>query len=114
MNTEQILQIIADNFLCVRRLPFNVVSYWTYKEGDENKKYVDAKGTPIKSTKTVVTREDGKKLLRDERVVEKGGWWYVKPVGNTDSTVTFNRKIDKFFAPTLEESIQLYINSKTA
>ena len=140
MNPEEILKIITDNFLCVRRLPFETISYWTYKEGDENKKYVDSKGNPIKSKREVVVQNfdlshfqktkpskwenrspeeryeqykknfpNGRKLLKETKTVEKGGWWFVKPVYNTDSQVHFNRKNDEYFAPTLEEAIKLYI-----
>ena len=143
MSAEEIIQIIADNCLCVRRLPFEVISAWSYKEGDENLQYVDSSGNPIKSKREVVivnydlqhfintktakwdtnTPEqrynkwikdypNGKKILKETKTVDKGGWWYVKVVNDTYSTVTFNRKYDKFFAPTLEEAIQLYLNSK--
>jgi hypothetical protein len=54
---------------------------------------------------------NGRKLLREERVVEHGGWWYVKETKSTGSTVMFDRKHDKFFAPTLPEAIQLYLDS---
>jgi hypothetical protein len=143
MTQKEILQIITDNFLVVRRLPFEVISYWSYTEGDENKKYVDSNGNPSKSVKSVVVQEfdlehfqktpaskydsrtpgerydawkknfpNGRKLLKEVRQVEKGGWWYVKEVNDTSSTVRFSREYDNFFAPTLEEAIQLYLNSK--
>jgi hypothetical protein len=54
---------------------------------------------------------NGKKLLKVTRKVEHGGWWYVKSAKNTDSTIRFDRKYDKFFAPTLEEAIKLYLDS---
>lgn len=112
MRSEELIEIIASNFLCARRLPFEVISYWSYREGDENKKWVDSNGNPSKSKKSLFIREDGKKLLKEERHVEQGGWWYVKVVKDTSSTVRFSREYDKFFAPTLEEAVQLYLNSK--
>jgi hypothetical protein len=54
---------------------------------------------------------NGKKLLRETRTVKNGGWWYVKATPNTDSTVMFSREYDKFFAPTLGEAVQLYLDS---
>ena len=66
----------------------------------------------IKRQESLFIREDGKKLLKEERDVEKGGWWYVKETPNTSSTVRFSREYDKFFAPTLEEAIILFLNSK--
>ena len=112
MSSEELIEIIASNFLCVRRLPFEVISYWSYREGDENKKWVDCNGNPSKAIKSLFVREDGKKLLKEERQVSSGGWWYVKVVKDTGSIVRFNREYDKFFAPTLEKAVQLYLNSK--
>lgn len=142
LTNEEILQAIADNFLCVRRLPFEVINYWSYKEGDENKKYVDADGKPIEFKREVVVQNldleyfqkekttryntdtpeqrferwkkqfpNGRKLLKETKTVKNGGWWYVKQIKNTDSTVRFNRENDKFFAPTLGEAVQLYLES---
>lgn len=140
-----ILKIIAENSLTVRCLPHKVVNHWTYREGDESKKYVDAKGNTIEAKRTVIVQKfdldyfkntppseyhknrtpeqrlkqylknnptGERKLLREEKKVKNGGWWYVKETPNTDSTVRFSRKHDKFFAPTIEEAIQLYLNSK--
>lgn len=143
MTPEEIINAITENFLCVRRLPFEVVSYWSYHEGDEQRKYFDANGNLIESKKEVIVQHldlehfqntptskfctdsqekrfkkwkemfpFGKKLLKETRPVKNGGWWYVKPVNNTASTINFSREYDKFFAPTLEEAIQLYLNSK--
>lgn len=140
---KNLIDIIQENSLTVRCLPHKVVSYWSYREGDENKKYVDSNGNPSKSKRSVVVQNydleyfqkqepnkydsstpeqrfdrfkknfpNGRKLLREEKEVEKGGWWYVKPTPHTSSTVRFDRKCDKFFAPTLEEAIQLYLDSK--
>ena len=108
---ENIIEIIKEHSLTVRCLPHEVVSYWTYHEGDENRKYVDSNGNPIKDTHELVIRGDGKKLLKITKQVKNGGWWYVKETKHTDSTVQFSRKYDKFFAPTLEEAIQLYLDS---
>jgi hypothetical protein len=113
MTESEILNAITDNFLCVRRLPFEVISHWSYREGDETRKYVDSNGNPIKHKRTVVTREDGKKLVREERIVEKGGWWFVKEIKHTDATIRFDKNHDKFFAPTIGEAIESYLKSKS-
>lgn len=123
MTQQEILQIIADNFLCVRRLPFEVISHWTYREGDENKlggfdgrPIYTENGQILNIKREVVTCfgnwPKDKKWIKETKQVEKGGWYYVKEVKNTSSTMKFNRKHDKFFAPTLEEAIQLYLKSK--
>lgn len=138
-----IIDIIQKHSLTVRCLPHIVVSHWTYREGDENKKYIDSNGEPSKARRSVVIQDydlkhfqntkptkwntdspekryenwkrnypNGRKVLREEKDVNNGGWWYVKETPNTDSTVIFNREHDKFFAPTLEEAIKLYLESK--
>lgn len=140
-----LIKIIQEHSLTVRCLPHKVVSYYSYREGDEKKKYVDSNGNPSKDKRSLViqkydleyfentppnewdknmtpqerlerflkTNPTGeRKLLKKEREVEHGGWWYVKPTPNTDSMVRFSRKYDKFFAPTLKEAIQLYLDSK--
>lgn len=123
MTQQEILQIITDNFLCVRRLPFELVTYWTYKKGDENKlggfnnRPIYTENGQFLNIKREVIDSLGnwpkdKKWIKETKQIEKGGWWYVKEVKNTSSIVRFNRKHDKFFAPTLEEAIQLYLKSK--
>ena len=138
---ENIIEIIQKHSLTVRCLPHEVVTYWGYQEGDEHKNYVNSKGEPIKRQLEVVIQDynfetyrknltpysigeaekmfkkwkekfpNGKKLLKETRKVEHGGWWYVKSTSHTDSTIRFSREHDKFFAPTLEEAIQLYLES---
>ncbi len=137
-----IVEIIQKHSLTVRCLPYKVVTCWTYKEGDENRKYVDGSGKPIERKREVVIQDfdlehfqktkpskfntdspekrfqnwkklnpNGKKLFKETRIVEHGGWWYVKETKNTDSTVRFSREYDEFFAPTLEEALTLYLQS---
>lgn len=140
MTSEEILTIIADNFLTVRRLPFKSISHWTYREGDENLKYSDTettirtvitqdfdlehfKNTPPPKYSSNLTPEQryeqfkkihpkGRKLLREERTVKNGGWYYITQTG-TSATVYFDGKgEDVFKAQTLEEAIKLFLNSK--
>jgi hypothetical protein len=100
---KQILDIIRQNSLTVRCLPYIVMSYRGYKDGWE-----------LQENQTIVElpKWGNKKFVREERKAENGGWWYVKETPNTGSTVRFNREHDAFFAPTLKEAIQLYLNSK--
>jgi hypothetical protein len=111
MTSDNIIDIIQKHSLTIRCLPYKVIHHWSYREGDENKKYVDCKGNPSKSRRSLVISEDGRKLLREERDVENGGWWFVHETKNTNATVMFSKKYDKFFAPTLEEALQLYLDS---
>lgn len=142
MTSDEILKIIADNFLTVRRLPFKTISFLTYRDGDEMLKYVDVNGNPIEAKRTVIIQDfdlehfkntpppewsknltpeqryerykkanpNGRKLLREEKTVKNGGWYYVTKA-QTSSKVDFSG-IDVFKAPTLEGAIELYIKSK--
>lgn len=116
MTSDEIINTIANNFLCVRRLPFEVISHFSYREGDEErvKKPIYLEGGKILDAKrsVIFSKSWNRKMVREERVVEKGGWWYVKEEKHTGSTITFNRKYDKFFAPTLKQAIELYLKSK--
>jgi hypothetical protein len=98
-----IIDVIQKNSLTVRCLPHVVISHWSCREGQK-----------LKDNQQIVRvpKWGNREFIRDERVVENGGWWYVKETPNTDSTVHFNREYDKFFAPTLDEAIQLYLDSK--
>jgi len=139
-----IVAIIQEHSLTVRCLPLKVIKHWSYQDGDEHKKYVDANGKPTRLNRSVVVEDfdlehfqntppqewdkdktpeqrmekynkmfpKSRKYMREEKDVEHGGWWYVKETPNTDSTVRFDRKYDKFFAPTLAEAIQLYLNTQ--
>lgn len=55
---------------------------------------------------------NGRRFFKETKKVDKGGWWYVKETKNTHSTIVFNRQNDKFFAPTLEQAIELFFKSK--
>lgn len=106
MTDTEIITIIAHYSLTIRCLPYEVISYWTYKEGDD-----EYSRTPVHCKREVIIKE-GKKFLKEIRTVANGGWFYVKQTANTDSTVRFDREHDKFFAPTLAEAIQLFLKSR--
>lgn len=139
---ENILKIIQENSLTIRCLPEQVISYLTYREGDENRIYVDGDGNCIEDKREVVVQEhdleyfqkqkpskwctdspevrfrnwkknfpNGRKILKVTKKIKRAGWWFVKETKNTDSSVQFNQRYD-FFAPTLDEAINLYLNSK--
>lgn len=96
-----IIKIIQENSLTVRCLPNIVINRWSYREGETSFRNAVLKEFP-----------DGRKYWHEEIKVEHGGWWYVKETPDTSSTVRFSRKYDKFFAPTIEEALQLYIEDK--
>jgi hypothetical protein len=122
MTAEEIIETIQKHSLTVRCLPHVVISHWSYREGDEeriggiNGKPICLEGGKIlNATREIVSGfnnwDKDKKFIKENKFVDKGGWWYVKETQNTGSTVRFNREYDKFFAPTLKEAIQLYLNS---
>ena len=124
-----IVRIIKENSLTVRCLPEVVtykhayskdyklkdnekIEYWKpgLKYFSENNKY----SNPQKMMDNFYTTwgKKGRPFVVGSRQVDKGGWWYVKEVGNISSMVRFDREYDKFFAPTLKEAIELYLDSK--
>jgi len=98
-----IIKIIEENSLTVRCLPYINVSLWGIREGQV-----------LKENQTLVQlpKYNNRTFVREEKTVEHGGWWYVKETKNTNSTVEFSKKYDKFFAPTLEQAIQMYLDSE--
>lgn len=146
LTPSEIIDIIAKNSLIVRCLPYQTINAWSYREGDENKTYIDSEGNPIEAKREVVIQNydlehfqkekqkekpskwnrdtaeqrfknwqknfpNGRKVLLETKIVKNGGWWLVKEANNTDGTILFNKKTD-FFAPTLEEAILLYLDSR--
>ena len=128
---KNLVNIIQAHSLTVRCLPYKVREIWSCREGQElkeNEELIYWKPDIVYFQKqfsryekeTAKTRMEtfykknplGIPQIHHTRKVEKGGWWYVKEVPNTMSTVRFNRKYDKFFAPTLKEAIDLFLESK--
>jgi hypothetical protein len=52
-----LIDIIQKYSLTVRCLPYEVISYTTYKEGDENKIYVDSNGKLIEAKREVIIQD---------------------------------------------------------
>jgi hypothetical protein len=116
---KNLIDIIQKYSLTVRCLPSVVITHSTYRPGDEEfckKPSYDSHGNLRNVKRSVVTgygtHPKDKKFLREERKIEKGGWWYVKETPHINSIVRFSRKYDKFFAQTLEEAIKLYLKAK--
>lgn len=124
-----IIKIIQENSLTVRCLPHKttsklscpknyklqkneVIEFWKpdLKYFSKNNRWTN----PQKAMDKFYLNwgKKGRPFIIRTKIVEKGGWWYVKETCNTMSTVRFNRKYDTFFASTLEEALQLYLNNK--
>ena len=48
-------------------------------------------------------------LVREEKTPSNAGLWYVQTAKHTGATIIFSNR--SFIAPTIEEAIQLYLNS---
>lgn len=91
-----VLDEITKHNLSVRRIPDGVVEVNEIRhrrEGDE------------------VFMSKGRQFVRRVRIPEHAGWFMVKPVNDTGSIVRWNAKEDNL-APTLEESIALFLKGK--
>lgn len=135
-----IIEIIHKHSLTVRCLPYETITCYSFREGDE--KFVERVQSKENVKREIFTENldleyfkntkqpfggtdsperrlenwrkgfpNGRKLIKETKTVKNGGWWYVKETQNTDSTIRFSREYDKFFAPTLKEAIQLYLDS---
>jgi len=95
MNTE--LDIIDKYNLSIRKIPNEIVSileYQHYKKGDE-----------------IVTPEGyNREMVKRTIVPPNAGWYMVKQVNNAMSTVKWNKE-SCYLAPTLGESIALFMTS---
>lgn len=146
MTPQEIIDIISKYSLTVRCLPRIFVNYEDYREGDENRAWVNHEDIQAEAKREVVIQDlnleffqktelfewctpltpeqrysewkrmypKGRKLLKDTIEVEKGDRWYVKETPNIDSAVRFNRGYDEYFAPTLEEAIQLFLKGRSS
>lgn len=93
-----ILATIIKHNLSVRRIPDKIretfdIAY--FKEGDE------------------ITHYKGRKFCSRYKIPTHAGWFLCKPVNNTYSGVDWSFKKDNL-APSLEESIQLFLDSNNA
>ena len=101
MNDRKIIELIQKYSLTVRCLPKTVTSLWSF-QGDYKFK--------LKNNQNII-EHNGRKYIKTVREVERAGWWYVTESKNTDSIVHFSKGYKVFFAPTLEEAIQLFLES---
>ena len=98
MNEKEIIEKYS---LTVRCLPKTVTSLWGFS-GKNNLR--------LKENQTMVN-QNGRQYIKTVREVTHAGWWYVTPSQHTDSIVHFGKGYKVFFAPTLEEAIQLFLES---
>jgi hypothetical protein len=136
-----VIDIIREHSLTVRCLPKVVVSYWSYQEGAEDKKYVREDGSEIKAKRTVVVQEfdleyfkrtkpskyntlspeqryenwkenfPNGRKLLREEREVEHGEWWLVQATPNTGSTVRFDRKSDFFAPTLEKAIQLYLDS---
>jgi hypothetical protein len=98
-----IFEEITKHNLSVRRIPDGVVEVNEIRhrrDGDEVFTSLPSPHFP-----------NGRQFVRRVRIPKHAGWFMVKPVNDTGSIVRWNAKEDNL-APTLEESIALFLKGK--
>ena len=116
MNT---LAIIKEHGLAIRQIPKVVISLsdmYHFKPGDEvieqECETMTPKGLKLaKINKQNYVVRDNKVFLKrakTTRIPDHAGWWMCQPCNNTSAQMTWFKKTHHL-APTLEESIALYL-----
>ena len=92
MTSTELLVVIEEYNLSIRRIPEKVVSLYHprhHKEGNE------------------LVTIDGKEYSKETRIPEHAGWYMVKSIQDTGSIIRWNYSDN--LAPTLHASIELYL-----
>lgn len=130
MKNIDFLQIIIDEGLSVRQIPFQVVEVYDAthcRDGDEifTRNGIETfPGDPDKKDdwgRTNKQKRDefdkrfpnGRKFCRRIRIPQNPGYWMCQKITGTSSMIQWSTKKDNL-APTLQESIQLYLQNKPA
>ncbi len=96
LSDKDILDCIDKNNLSVRRIPNRIVNLWTFTKRYEGDVFVF---------------RNNREFREEVKIPERGGWYMVQEVNDTNSMVRWNYKRDNL-APTLSESIELYLKNK--
>lgn len=110
---QNLTELIQEHSLVVRCLPKVVISYWSYRKGDEdrlNETRYYGSGEPITNVAREIVTRNGRKFIKETKIVNTTDLWYVKEVKDTTSRVNFG--YGAFRAPTLEQAINLFLQSK--
>ena len=104
MTDSEIIQIISENNLSVRKIPEKVVRTGFRRQFR----------FPLhekETEETFICEYSGMEKIRRIRIPENPGWWMCKEVKNTSSRVTWRAKTDNL-STTLDGSINKYIMKK--
>lgn len=102
MNTQNAtLALIIQYGLTVRQIPYEVVTYYTYRDG-----------SPIPKGYVIVVR-DGRQYLKNVKVPINAGKWMAKTYKSTSTNVTWDIKTDHL-SDTLEEAVEKAVQDALA
>lgn len=111
--------------LSVRQIPEVVFSTWDFKLHKEGNEIIEVVLDTVKYPYEFLKKLHGGKdnfifdeenqtvkrlYTRESKIPKNAGWWMCKQVNNTSSNVAWNMSKDNL-APTLEKSIELFLNS---
>ena len=105
MTAEEIIQVISDNNLVVRRLPFEVVDRWLCRK-DET--VIQKEG---EKREIVFNEKTNRYNLVVTRTVKNGGRWLLLQCKNTLSMVQFDLERN-IVADTLEEAVKIWLSKQ--
>lgn len=113
-----ILEMIDKHNLSIRKIPLQTVELYElqhYKEGDEivtlTKEEQEKRWRKESAERFIKRFPEGRKFCRRIKIPDHAGWYMCKQVNSTDTTVRWNIKTD-YLAPTLEESINLFLKDE--
>lgn len=105
MNNDDLINTIVEYGLSIRQIPYSVSSCYEirhFKEGD-------------KIIERTVRTQDGfvkRQYCVRTNIPKNAGYWMCRQVKSTNSQVQWDSRIDNL-APTLEESVQLFLKNRT-
>ncbi len=127
INKEELLNIIIEHGLSLRQIPETVTSLFSMERYNPEKhtiveheltqkwcykfwvaKHLNSKDARFDHERKIVYRKYAKEII----VPKNAGYWMCKKVNSTLSTVQWNANEDNL-APTLLDSVMLYLNGKS-
>lgn len=96
------LQTIINEGLAIRRIPLEMVS--VFEASHPNKHIQESRDKMEQFTR------NGRNYCREVKIPKHAGWWMCKTVNDTGCIVRWDGMPNA--APTLQESVQLYMKNK--
>lgn len=113
MTSDELIKLIADNNISVRRIPIETVSCYRLNPGDVDRHAAKGIKFEVFKGKRKQWCKDFKKFVYPEtefirvfKYPENGGKWMTKIVNDSGSIVRWNIETDNL-ADTLEQSVKL-------